>query len=95
MVLNARKIFATSLPAVPPVPPLILLAMEDVTERRLVSEKLAEYAQKIETQIGSKMQNLTTRVDELGALQKTITAQELLLTELREEIKMLKEKISL
>lgn len=95
MVLNARKIFSTTEPhTTPPFPPLILLAMEDVTERRLVSEKLAEYAQKIETQIGSKMQDLTTRVDELDTLHKIIADRDLLLEKLKAEIVELKKKIS-
>jgi chemotaxis protein methyltransferase CheR len=94
MILNARKIFSVEEPhTTPPMPPLILLAMEDVTDRRLVSEKLAEYAQKIENQIGSKMQNLTTRVDELANLHKIITDRDLLLEELKAEIVELKKKI--
>jgi chemotaxis protein methyltransferase CheR len=94
MILNARKIFSNVEPHItPPLPPLILLAMEDVTDRRLVSEKLAEYAQKIEASIGSKMDNLTTRVDELAILHKIISDRDSLLEELQKEIEELKKKI--
>jgi nitrogen-specific signal transduction histidine kinase len=95
MMLNARKIFSTAEPhTTPPMPPLILLAMEDVTDRRLVSEKLAEYAQKIENNIGSKMEHLSTRVDELAVLHKIIADRDSLLEELRNEIRELKKKIA-
>jgi len=67
--------------------------MEDVTDRRLISEKLAEYAQKIEDQVGSKMQDLTVQVDEMTALHKIIVERDLLLEELRKEIVELKKKI--
>ncbi len=94
MILNARKIFSTTEPhTATPFPPLILLAFEDVTDRRLVSEKLAEYAQKIEANIGSKMQDLTTRVDELATLHKIIADRDTLLEDLRKEIIELKKKI--
>lgn len=96
MILNARTIFPTSKEepyTTPPYPPLILLAMEDVTERRLVSEKLAEYAQKIEDQLGSKMQDLTTRVDELAKLHEIIERKDKMMLELRDEIMELKKKI--
>lgn len=96
MILNARKIFPdsdTEPHTTPPLPPLILLAMEDITDRRLVSEKLAEYAQKIETQLDSKMLDLNNRVDELATLHKVIADRDLLLGELKTEIVELKKKI--
>lgn len=95
MVLNARKIFpdAKEEHMTPPLPPLILLAMEDVTDRRMVAEKLAEYAQKIEGQLGSKMEGLTARVDELAKLHTIIAERDQLLEELRAEITELKKKL--
>lgn len=93
MVLNARKILSSDENSTnPPFPPLILLAMEDVTERRMVSEKLAEYAQNVEEQISSKMQDLSDRVDELAALHKLLAERDKLLEELQVEIKDLREK---
>src|SRR3989339_1036378 len=95
MILNARKVFSTAeSDSTPPLfPPLILLAMEDITDRRMVSEKLAEYAQKIEDQIGSRVQNLSARVDELASLHKIIAERDSLLESLRLEIKELKKKV--
>lgn len=94
MVLNARKIFSSTLEDHAPFPPLILLAMEDVTERRLVSEKLAEYALNIENKMSSKMQDLTQRVDELAVLNKIITDRDEELGRLRHEIIGLKDQLN-
>lgn len=91
MVLNARQVFPDSNNA-HDFPPLILLAMEDITERRMVSEKLAEYAQNIETQVDSKIKDLDTRVNELAKLHEEIVKKDSLIKELKTEIKELKSK---
>ena len=91
MVLNARQIFHKSAQKdTSPLPPLILLAMEDVTDRRLIAEKLAEYAQRIENSLGVKMQNLDARVDELTRLHQVIIDRDAQVTALTAEIVELK-----
>ena len=88
MVLNARKIFSTKKSSTAsPIPPLILLAMEDVTDKRLISEKLAEYAQNIETQMDSKIKGITTKFDELANLHKIIADRDSQVATLKEKIK--------
>ena len=55
-----------------------------------MSDQLAEIYFHI---IGSKMQDLTTRVDELAILHKIIAERDSLLEELRNEITELKKRI--
>lgn len=93
MVLNARQIFHKSeVTGVTPLPPLILLAMEDVTDRRMIAEKLAEYAQRIESNLGAKMQNLDARLDELSRLHQVIIDRDAQVAALTSEIVKLKKK---
>ncbi len=94
MVLNARQLFYKSEKTnIEPLPPLVLLAMEDVTDRRMIAEKLAEYAQRIENSLGVKMQNLDARVDELTRLHQVIIDRDAQVTALTSEIVELKKKL--
>lgn len=95
MVLNARQLFYKSEATnIEPLPPLVLLAMEDVTDRRMIAEKLAEYAQRIESSIGLKMQNLDARVAELTRLHQVIIDRDAQVTALTAEIVDLKKKLA-
>jgi len=95
MVLNARQIFHKSVDEkLSPLPPLILLAMEDVTDRRMIAEKLAEYAQKIESSLGLKVKDLDARVDELSRLHQIIVDRDAQVTALTTEITELKKKLA-
>ncbi len=89
MLLNARRIFKEGGEG----EAMILLAMEDVTDRRLVSEKLAAYAQKIEAQLGSRMEDLATQVKELSDLKEIIVERDNELLELKKELKELKNRL--
>ena len=59
MILNARQIHFKDSVASKQFPPIILLAMEDVTEMMAVAETIAEHAKMLETQ-------LTERTTKLG-----------------------------
>lgn len=93
MVLNARQLFYKSeVTNTQPLPPLVLLAMEDVTDRRMIAEKLAEYAQQIENNLGAKMHNLDARVDDLTKLHQVIIDRDAQVTALTAEIVELKKQ---
>lgn len=47
MLLNARQIFCKEDPALEPCPPIILLAMEDMTEMMNVADALTQHRNKI------------------------------------------------
>ncbi len=59
MILNARQIHFKEDTTLETFPPIILLAMEDVTEIMLVAETLANHANNVETK-------LTTETEKLG-----------------------------
>jgi PAS domain-containing protein len=81
IILNARRIYKEE--EEDKKNTLILLAMEDVTDHRLVAEKLAAYSQRIEERIGS----------ELTELKKILKERDAELTELKKEIQELKKKL--
>ena len=72
MILNARQIRAKSLgedPAARLFPPIILLAMEDVTEMMLVAETLAGHANQLEAKLAERTGKLEIHI---GKLEKEI-----------------------
>ncbi len=81
ILLNARQIDTVQ---------LIILAMEDITERKELEKKLAEYTKGLEIKVGERTQELAGRVDELEALNKTMVDRELKMVELKKEIESLK-----
>ena len=84
MLLNARQIDSVQ---------LIILAMEDITERKSLEEKLAEYAKELEATISEKTEELSSRVRELERVNKSMVGRELKMVELKEEIESLKKRI--
>ncbi|MEK7227827.1 MAG: hypothetical protein AAB681_00525 [Patescibacteria group bacterium] len=48
MILNARQIYCKEDPALDPCPPIILLAIEDVTEMMTVAKALADHTNELE-----------------------------------------------
>jgi PAS domain-containing protein len=67
MILNARQVFQTGSAGM--FPPIILLAMEDVTEMMAVADKLASQAGLLETKVSGRILALERR---LGALEKEL-----------------------
>lgn len=81
MLLNARQLDDTH---------QILLAIEDITLKRAVEIKLANYTKDLEKGIAVKTKELNARIDELSRLNKLMVGRELKMTELKEEIVQLK-----
>ena len=65
MILNARQIYIKEDIASKMFPPIILLAMEDVTDMMVVAESLADHAKKIEDKLNARTQKMETHISEL------------------------------
>lgn len=65
MILNARQIHIVNEGEVDAFPPIILLAMEDVTDMLVVAESLASHANKIETRLSERAQKLEVTISGL------------------------------
>lgn len=84
MLLNARQIDAVQ---------LIILAIEDITVRKGLEEKLSEYTKGLEVKVAERTQELADRVKELETLNKTMTGRELKMVELKKEIENLQKRV--
>lgn len=62
MILNARQIHFKEDTTLETFPPIILLAMEDVTEIMLIAETLAAHANQVETKLTEQTQKLEVRI---------------------------------
>jgi len=75
MILNAREIHFKEDTTLETFPPIILLAIEDVTEVMLVAEKLADHANHVEaklTELAEKQEiHITKLKKEINELKKT------------------------
>ena len=67
MILNARRIYSKEGNTSESFPPIILLAIEDVTEMMVVAETLATHTKQLETKLTDRTQKLE---DSIGKLQK-------------------------
>lgn len=83
ILLNARQIDTVQ---------LIVLAMEDITVRKELEGKLAEYTKGLEAKVAQRTTELADQVKELEALNKTMVGRELKMVELKKEIEELKKK---
>lgn len=84
MLLNARQIDSVQ---------LIILAIEDVTDRKWLELEKANYTQVLEVKIAERTRELADRVKELESLNKTMIGRELKMVELKKEIENLKKLI--
>jgi PAS domain-containing protein len=64
MILNARRIYRENTSS-NLFPPIILLAMEDVTDMMVVAETLAGHANQLETKLMERIKGLEQEIDEL------------------------------
>ena len=80
ILLNARQIDTVQ---------LIILAMEDITDKKNLEKKLAEYTKGLEVKVAERTKELAERVKELEVLNKTMTGRELKMVELKKEIETL------
>jgi PAS domain-containing protein len=65
MILNARQIHPNENTASRIFPPIILLAIEDVTDMMVVAETLANHANQLESKHTERTQKLETHIDKL------------------------------
>ncbi len=82
--LNARQIDAVQ---------LIILAMEDITDRKNLEETLAGHAKILERKIAERTAELSDRIKELESLNTSMVGRELKMVELKKEIEGLKKVI--
>lgn len=78
--LNAKQIDSVQ---------LIILAMEDITARKELEDKVAEYAKGLEIQVLQRTEELAGRIRELEAMNKSMIGRELKMVELKKEIERL------
>jgi len=83
ILLNARQIDTVQ---------LIILAMEDVTDKENLEKKLAEYTKELEVKIAERTKELADKIKELETVNKSMVGRELKMVELKKEIEDLKKK---
>jgi len=83
MLLNARQIDTVQ---------LIILAIEDITVKKLLREKLALKAEDDEALLVERTTALAEKIKELETLNKTMIGRELKMMELKKEIEELKKR---
>lgn len=69
---------------------LIILAMEDISDRKNLEEKLAEYTKKLEIKVGQRTKELSDQVKELQRINKIMIGREMKMIELKNELAKLK-----
>ncbi len=85
MMLNARQFDNTR---------QIILVIEDVTLKKAIKTKLANYTEELEANVALKTKELKGRIDELSELNRAMVGRELKMTELKKENVELKNKKS-
>lgn len=81
MLLNASQIDSVK---------LIILAIEDVTVKQELEEKLSQHTKDLEAKVSERTRELADRVKELETLNKTMVGRELKMVELKKENEELK-----
>jgi hypothetical protein len=71
---------------------LIILAMEDVSERKGLEGKLAVYTKQLEVKVIERTRELEARVQDLEQLNRTMVDRELKMIDLKKELEDLKGK---
>jgi len=84
ILLNARQIDSIQ---------LIVLAMEDITERKKLEKKLADYTRELEIKVNLRTEELVNQVKELESVNKSMIGRELKMVELKKEIENLKKLV--
>ena len=84
MLLNAKQIDSMQ---------LIILAMEDITDRKNLEEKLAEHTKGLEIKVAERTRELADQVKELEMINKSMVGRELKMVELKKEVENLKKLV--
>jgi len=84
MQLNARQIDTVQ---------LIILAIEDITVRENLQEKLAQTVKDLEVKVAKRTEELADRVKELESTNKSMVGRELKMVELKKEIAGLRKRL--
>ena len=84
ILLNARQIDTVQ---------LIILAMEDITDRKNLEEKLAEHTKGLEIKVAERTRELADQVKELEMINKSMVGRELKMVELKKEVENLKKLV--
>lgn len=83
MLLNASQIDSVQ---------LIIIALEDITDRKTLENKLTEHTKELEVKIKSSTKELRSQVIQLEKMNKTMVGREVKMAELKKEIEALKKK---
>ena len=84
ILLNARQIDSVQ---------LIILALEDVTDRKQIEREKAQYTELLEAKVGERTAALTKQIEELASLNKSMIGRELKMVELKKENEALKKRV--
>jgi chemotaxis protein methyltransferase CheR len=82
-ILNAQRLDTVK---------LIILSFEDITVKRTLEEKLANYTSSLEKKVAEQTKELSAKVRELEKSNKNMVGRELKMVELKKEIESLKKK---
>lgn len=81
MILNAQQVDSVQ---------LIILAFEDVTDKRKAEKQAIEYTKKLEKDVAQRTKTLDDRVKDLEELTQVMVGRELKMSELKKEIARIK-----
>ena len=84
MVLNGKQVDSIQ---------LIILAIEDITDRKKIENDLAEHTRNLEMRIAERTKELANQIKELEMLNGTMEGRELRMVELKKENEALKERV--
>jgi len=84
ILLNAKQVDSVQ---------LIILAMEDVTVRTGLEEKLSQYAKDLAATVAEQTAELAARIKELEVANRNMVGRELKMVELKKEIEVLKSQV--
>jgi PAS domain-containing protein len=81
MILNAQQVDSVQ---------LIILAFEDVTDKRMAEDQAVEYTKKLEEKVAQRTKTLNDRVKDLEELTQAMVGREIKMSELKKEITRVK-----
>jgi len=87
ILLNARQIDIDTAH-------MIVLAMEDITARKVLEQRLAEYTTELELKVAQRTREIGDRVKELESLNKVMVGRELKMIGLKKELKVAQASVS-